>query len=446
MRKIVLMLLVVLLMSFPLANAVNAQGGDPAVATAEWLKSQQLENGSWNDDLSTTALAVIGLSALGEDTSAALAWMETYVIENIDPAGDSETLDTTALALVAVAAAGGDAATFGEGNLLAYHSAKLGVSRGENITDLCFGLIVLPVLGIELPPTAIMGLGMLQGEDGGFGTPAEQPTGDTEATEEATEVVSNSTVEDTAVCAQVLAVAGEEEALASALEFLSANQNEDGGWSLSFGVPGTSDSFATALVIQTILAAGEDLAEWGSPERTLYGFINFETGEVAFGPMEAPELNVITTALAVQVFRGVTWAGFGAEETEGEEPTEGEETGDAGEDTAAVEEGPALDAAQWEVVAQGFAMEELDTADDFLVTVIDPFNGDELFGVEIINWTAEYTYTPYLIEEHMPAEVLLWLGENDPTFWENLSGVAIGLLPAEILSQLPEDVQARAES
>lgn len=438
MRKIVLMLLVVLLMSFPLASAVNAQGGDPAVATAEWLKSQQLENGSWNDDLSTTALAVIGLSALGEDTAAALAWMETYVIENIDPAGDSETLDTTALALVAVAAAGGDAATFGEGKLLAYHSAKLGVSRGENITDLCFGLIVLPVLGIELPPTAIMGLGMLQDEDGGFGTPAE----------DAEEGASASTVEDTAVCTQILAVAGEEEALASALEFLAANQNEDGGWSLSFVESETSDPFATAIVIQTLLAAGEELADWGSPERTLYGAINFETGEVVFGDGSDPAINLVSTALAVQVFRAVTWANLGAgaeAEGEGEEPTEGEETGDAGE-TASVEEGPALDAAQWEVVAQGFAMEELDTADDFLVTVIDPFNGDELFGVEIINWTAEYTYTPYLIEEHMPAEVLLWLGENDPTFWENLSGVAIGLLPAEILSQLPEDVQARAES
>lgn len=89
-------------------------------------------------------------------------------------------------------------------------------------------------------------------------------------------------------------------------------------------------------------------------------------------------------------------------------------------------------------------MAELDTADDFLVTVVDPFNGDELFGVQIINWTAEYTYTPFLIEQFMTADVLLWLADHEPDFWTNLSDVAIGLLPADVLAQLPEDVQARA--
>ncbi len=427
MRKIALMILVVLLMAVPVAGSVQAQGGDPAVIAAEYLKSQQLEDGSWDSDLSTTAMAVIALSALGEDTSAALAWMESEVSSLSFPE-DAPEIDTAAIVLIAVAETGGDVTTFAEGQLLVAFSETLAQSRGEDITDLCFGLVALPALGQEFPSTAIMGLGMLQNEDGGYGTPAE----------DAAETESSSTVEDTSVCVQVLAAAGEIDALAKALEYLKANQKEDGGWALSFTDDGTSDPFATALVIQTLLAAGEDLADWGNPENLLFGIINFETGEVTFGDGSIPSATLMSTALAVQVFRGVVWTDLGA----GLPSTDGGSTSEGG-DTAAVEEGPALDP-NWAVVAGGFAMTELDTADDFLVTVVDPFNGDELFGVQIINWTAEYTYTPFLIEQFMPAEVLLWLADHEPDFWTNLSDVAIGLLPADVLAQLPADVQARA--
>ncbi|MCQ3931200.1 MAG: hypothetical protein DPW16_12145 [Chloroflexi bacterium] len=438
MRKIALMILVVLLMAVPTLGSVQAQGGDPAVITGEYLKSQQLENGSWENDLNATAQAIISLSALGEDTSAALAWMESEVVALIS-AEEPPSVDTAATILIAVAETGGDVTTFAEGQLLATFTETLMQSRGEDITELCFGLVALPALGQEFPSTAIMGLGMLQNEDGGYGTPEEQPTGETDATEEpAGDVVSSSTVEETAICAQVLAAAGETDALAKALEYLKANQKEDGGWAFSFADTGTADPFATAIVIQTLLAAGEDLANWGNPENTLFGFINFETGEVTFGDGSIPVANIMSTALAVQVFRGVVWADLGA----GLPTSDGGETSDGG-DTAAAEEGPALDP-NWAVVAGGFGMAELDTADDFLVTVVDPFNGDELFGVQIINWTAEYTYTPFLIEQFMTADVLLWLADHEPDFWTNLSDVAIGLLPADVLAQLPEDVQARA--
>jgi hypothetical protein len=162
----------------------------------------------------------------------------------------------------------------------------------------------------------------------------------------------------------------------------------------------------------------------------LFSFMDLETGEVNFE--DDPSFSVIVTALAVQVFRGVTWIGIGA-------PAEGE-TG-PGEDTSAPAEGPALDA-QWEVVAQGFGMAELNSADDLLVTVVDPFTGDELYGVQIINWVAEYQYTGYLVQSYLAADVLLWLGEQDPTTWENISEATLKLLPADVLSQLPEEVQA----
>lgn len=429
MRKIALMLLVALLMALPLANSTYAQGGDPAVIAGEYLKNQQLDNGSWEDDLDATAMAVISLAVLGEDTSAAVAWMDSKV-SGLSFPDEAPAIDTMATALIAVAASGGEVTTFAQGQLLTAFSEGLQQSRGENITELCFGLAALPALGQPFPSTAIMGLGMLQNEDGGFGTPEEASTD---------AAASASTVEDTAVCAQVLAPAGETEALAKALEYLKATQKEDFGWTLSFAGSETSDPVATAIVLQALFAANEDLADWGNPENTLFGFLNMETGEVLYGDGSLANANIVATALTVQVFRGVVWTNLGAG-IPAEEATGGT---DAGDEMAATEEGPALDAA-WAVVASGFEMEELDTADDFLVTVIDPFNGDELYGVEIINWTAEYTYTPYLIEQFMPAEVLLWLGENEPDFWINLSDTAINLLPAEVLSQLPEDVQARA--
>jgi hypothetical protein len=90
-------------------------------------------------------------------------------------------------------------------------------------------------------------------------------------------------------------------------------------------------------------------------------------------------------------------------------------------------------------------MEELDSADDFFVTVFDPFGQKDIYGVEILNWVAAYQHTTFLISEYLPAEVLLFMAEYDATFWENLSDTLLGLLPAEVLEQLPEEVQARVQ-
>jgi uncharacterized surface protein with fasciclin (FAS1) repeats len=126
--------------------------------------------------------------------------------------------------------------------------------------------------------------------------------------------------------------------------------------------------------------------------------------------------------------------------------------GEAGETDIA--EGPALDAQNWAPVMGGFndfapseefTMPELDTADDFFVTVIDPFTQEELYGVEIINWVAEYQYTSYIVEQFLPGEVLVWMGEQDPTTWENISDETLKKLPAEELAKLPAEVQARVQ-
>jgi uncharacterized surface protein with fasciclin (FAS1) repeats len=115
--------------------------------------------------------------------------------------------------------------------------------------------------------------------------------------------------------------------------------------------------------------------------------------------------------------------------------------------SSGMSEGPALDA-NWAAVAGGFGMAELDSADDFFVDVIDPFAEGEaaqLYGIEIINWTADYQYTGFIVERFLPAEVLIWMAEQDPSVWEGISESVLALLPAEELAKLPEDVQARAQ-
>ena len=113
------------------------------------------------------------------------------------------------------------------------------------------------------------------------------------------------------------------------------------------------------------------------------------------------------------------------------------------DETTGIAEGPALDP-NWEPVMGGFGMDELDTADDFFITVVDPFTDEELYGVQIINWVAEYEYTGYIIEQFLPAEVLLWMGEQDHTIWQNISPVVLEKLPDAEFAKLPESVQALA--
>jgi uncharacterized surface protein with fasciclin (FAS1) repeats len=101
---------------------------------------------------------------------------------------------------------------------------------------------------------------------------------------------------------------------------------------------------------------------------------------------------------------------------------------------------PPLDPA-WAVIAGGFGMAELDSADDFFVTVIDPFTQEELYGMDIINWTAEYRYTGYVVKGFLSAEVLLYMLERDPDNFARISPTTLESLPTDIRAQLPAKYQ-----
>lgn len=410
MRKII-PALVILLLILPALPIAHGQGGDPAVLAGDWLKSQQAENGSFGDEIGATSLSLIALAALGESNQAAVDWLESNLPDEI-------ALDEASLSLIALKAQGVDTSVFADGELLAAYSELLRQSRGEAIDELCLALIARHNLDTALPETAIAGLVALQNEDGGFGSTPD----------------ADSDVVTTSVCAQVLYVAEQSESLTSALDYLQAMQLEDGGWTIDSATP-TSDPIATGFVLHALTATEQTLTDWGSPERTLFGFLNFETGGFEFPDAEDEFLNLISTAVAIPIFRGQSLISFATGDAV-------VETGDEAS-TDSGEEGPALDA-NWALVGSGFGMTELDTADDFFVTVVDPFTDDELYGIQIINWTAEYQYTGYIVQNFLPAEVLLWMAEQDPTVWENISSTTLQALPPDVLAQLPEEVQARA--
>jgi hypothetical protein len=410
MRKIavLVMTLVLLLGVWP----AGAQSRDPAVRGADWLLEQQGEDGSFNEDFVVTAQALMAFAGVEMKNEAALAWLEEAAIQD-----EEIDLLEASVGLTAVVASEGEPETFAEGRLLESHTTLLRRARGENITELCYGLVASVNIGQSVPDMAIGFLGGLQNDDGGFSEGAGQ----------------ESSVTTTAICTQVLVDAGEEGYVAETLTYFEETQNEDGGWSANLAEE--SDPIGTAMVIQALLAADEDLEEWGRPEFVLVGFQNRDTGAFELPDGDSTD-NITATVLAVMPLRGVTLTGFAPEAEMVEEEME------TSEDEGEVAGVPAI-SREWAVVASGFAMDELDSADDFLVTVVDPFTDEELYGVEIINWVAEYQYTGYLVEEHLPADVLLWLGENEASTWENISQTTLELLPTDILAQLPEDVQAQ---
>jgi hypothetical protein len=420
MRKLLLIFLLPVLLVVPLASAQ----GDPATGALEWLAEQQIEDGSLGQNTTNTATAAIAFGMIGEPNADAISWLA----EDVTAHSDDYSLDEASFTVLAVAASGEDATAFADGALMASFMGQLQAQRGEDVLNLCLGLVALHATGAELPPTALSGVSALQEDDGHFPTLLE---GELEAD-----------VAGTAVCAHVLVLMEDEEAVASAVSYLADAQNEDGGW--GFGPSdGESLGVVTSLVLNGLTAAGEDLqADWGSAVGYLFGQRTEDGGFAGFGDDEG---DAPTTALTALVFRGLSLNDVGASE-DGADMNEDEGMGDddMGDDSAMLEEGPALDP-NWLPVADGFSMEELDTADDFFVTVIDPFTEEELSGVEIINWVAEYTYTGYIIEGYLPADVMLWMADQDPAFWDNLSDAVLELLPEDVLSQLPEDVQGRVE-
>ncbi len=357
MRKLTLILMTVLLIAVPL---VNAQG-DPAQPSLEWLAEQQAEDGSYSEIPLETAIVAMPMGLLGEPDTAAMDYLNTY-------ASDAEEIDltTSSFMILAAVANGVDPTELGEGSVLETFTARLQEARGANIGELCIGLLAMHAMGQDLPPTALLGLGLFQLPDGGF-------------PEELGNTVSSNGI--TGLCLPVLVLANNEEGVTNAVQFLTDNQNEDGGWGTDVELT-ESNNFATTFVLMGLHATGADLmTDWSTG---VFYLLDQQAEDGSYEMFaDAGEPSPGTTALSVMVFRGLDLLSFTDDmgDMSGDDgDMDGDDTGDDG-DMSAVD-APAVDE-NWLVVAEGFGMDELDTADDFLVTVVDPFTDEELYS----GWT-----------------------------------------------------------
>ncbi|MGB6894366.1 MAG: prenyltransferase/squalene oxidase repeat-containing protein [Dehalococcoidia bacterium] len=184
-------------------------------------------------------------------------------------------------------ALGEDPRDFGGVDLLAALEGGFEAGSGRFGIDLFdHGLFMLAraSAGLEVPDAAVSYLTSKQLDDGGWefdeGWGADTNT--------------------TALAIQALIAAGEDPSSAAAqggLAYLAAAQNDDGGFPYSpeseYGTD--SDANSTAVVIQALAAAGEDIGAGGpwdkgegrTPLAALLSFQNAETGAFTFGGQDS---------------------------------------------------------------------------------------------------------------------------------------------------------------
>ncbi|HEX6288505.1 MAG TPA: prenyltransferase/squalene oxidase repeat-containing protein [Herpetosiphonaceae bacterium] len=168
---------------------------------------------------------------------------------------------------------------------------------GKDVTAHAYALIALVAAGQTPRPEAVEALKKLQLPDGGWsfdGTPA-----------------TGSDTNTTALAVQALKAARDtSDAIGKAVAYYRAQQNADGGfpYSQSSQYGNASDANSTALSIQALIAAGEDLNNWAREGKTpAQRLMAFQNASGAFRYQDAqPEDNVLATYQAIPALVGRT--------------------------------------------------------------------------------------------------------------------------------------------
>jgi hypothetical protein len=196
---------------------------------------------------------------------------------------------------LAAVAAGQDPRTFGGASLveviLAGFDAKTGFFGGGPY-DSALAILALQAAGEPLSATAVNGLAAARQPDGSYSFNGDMTPGAGD---------SNTT----SLAIQALLISGAGDEAAPSLDYLRHAQNADGGWTYqkpsAFGED--TDANSTALGIEALLAAGQDLAAWGHPERALQS-LQMASGAWMFNPA-TPSENLLATVQAIPAASGV---------------------------------------------------------------------------------------------------------------------------------------------
>ena len=266
-----------------------------------WLRTQQASDGGFSNgfsegsDVGATADAVVAIASAGEDPSTWKHGGLSTVDYLAGHAGEVEDPGLMAKVALAAVAAGQDPRAFGGvdllGTILGAFDPGTGYFGGGPY-DSALSILALRAAQEPLPPKAVDGLLAARQAEGSYSFSGDPTPGTGD---------SNTT----GLVVQALLVAGAGGEAAPSLDYFRRVQNADGGWTYqkpsAFGED--TDANSTALGIQALLAAGQDLAAWGHPERALQA-LQLENGALMFNAA-APGENLLATVQAIPALANV---------------------------------------------------------------------------------------------------------------------------------------------
>jgi len=238
---------------------------DEAIQRAlEWLREIQRDDGGFanpeeeNSSFSGTSWAIMAISAAGEDPRS---WVKNgnspldYLRENIhEKLDEMGTIDYARMTL-ALVAIGEDPRNFEGIDFVELLKSKMKEDGqiGDYVHTTIWGILALVSAGEDVNKS-VEWLKAQQNEDGGF---SWVPGGESD-------------FDDTAAAIQALIAGGEprdSEVIQRALEYLKSGQNEDGGMTYEEGLQ--SNAASDSWVIQALVSAGVNPAEWRKGGRSV---------------------------------------------------------------------------------------------------------------------------------------------------------------------------------
>ncbi|HUZ01869.1 MAG TPA: hypothetical protein VMU89_16085, partial [Thermomicrobiaceae bacterium] len=298
-RTILIVGMVGLLLGLTASAAAGPSSNTAVVAATNWLRAQQQLDGGFaglgaTSDAGSTADTAVAFAAAGIDPSLVLSGNHStadFLAASVGAYG-ATTGGAAKLALAAVAA-GLDPRRFGGVDLIPRLQSAYNAGSGLYDTQLyvdAYAVLALVGAGGPVPSAALDSLDHGQAADGGWAF-----TGST--------LAGQSDTNTTAVVIQALVAAGRPHSTAidAALGYLHAAQTSDGSFVYQIGAesPPVGDANSTALVIQAIVAAGEDPNSdaWGHAVDALRRFQNAD-GAFRYRD-DTPGDNLLATAQAV---------------------------------------------------------------------------------------------------------------------------------------------------
>lgn len=297
-RIVTLVLAISLTMAFALPVLAQEEN-TPTAKALEFLKTKLNDDGGFStgyapeSDITTTADVVVATALAGQAPETFFAAGKNTPVTYLEAqvtAGKVAGAGQLAKVLNAAIAAGADITNFGGQRLVddLLNTQQEGGLFGTGAFDHCLAMIALQNAGVDLPDGTLDAILGAQNKDGGWGFMTGQA----------------SDTNTTGVCLQALALTDIPDAVQAGLDYLKAIQNEDGGWPYQnpsdYGTD--SDTNSTALVIQALIANGEDLDAWHNPQDWLQS-MQLDSGAFSF-QTAMPDENILATVAAIPALEG----------------------------------------------------------------------------------------------------------------------------------------------